>query len=104
MSHSSRRTPTIPTAISGNHHVPDQYNKYPPAKPGVFHMRTKPYVTSKRVPSRKYDLTAAKVLLLAARKRAQKFPIVICSPALSSSNWCWMYSAIFFAFFPAVST
>ena len=67
-------------------------------------MRAKPYVTSKRVTSRKYGLAAAKVLLLAARKRAQKFPIVICSPALSSSNWCWMYSAIFFAFFPAVST
>lgn len=44
-------------------------NKYPPAKPGVFHMRAKPYVISPRVPSRKYGLPAAKVLLLATRKR-----------------------------------
>ena len=44
-------------------------NKYPPAKPGVFHMRAKPYVTSPRVSSRKYGLPAAKDLLLATRKR-----------------------------------
>ena len=30
--------------------------------------------------------------------------IVICSPILSSSNWCLMYSAIAFVFFPTVST
>lgn len=50
-------------------------NKNPPAKPGVFHMRAKPYVTSKRVSSRKYGLTAAKVLLLAARNFPFKYPI-----------------------------
>ena len=44
-------------------------NKYPPAKPGVFHRRAKPYVSSPRVTSRKYDLPAAKTLLLATRKR-----------------------------------
>ena len=43
-------------------------NKYPPAKPGVFHRRVKPFITSVRVTSRKYVLTAAKVLLLATRK------------------------------------
>ena len=33
------------------------------------------------------------------------FPsIVICSPSLSSSSWCLMYSAIAFVFFPTVST
>ena len=48
--------------------VPDS-NKYPPAKPGVFHMRAKPYITSPRVSSRKYGLPAAKDLLLATRKR-----------------------------------
>ena len=40
-----------------------------PCKPGVFHMRAKPYVTSPRVSSRKYGLPAAKDLLLATRKR-----------------------------------
>ena len=44
-------------------------NKYPPAKPGVFPMRAKPYVTSARVSSRKYGLPAARVLLPATRKR-----------------------------------
>ncbi len=33
-------------------------------------MRAKPYVTGTRVPPRKYDLPAAQVWLLAARKRA----------------------------------
>ena len=45
-------------------------NKQPPAKPGVLHIRAKPWNTSLRVSSRKYDLPAAKNLLLAARKRA----------------------------------
>lgn len=44
-------------------------NKYPPAKPGVFLMRAKPYVTSPRVSSRKYGLPAARVSLPATRKR-----------------------------------
>ena len=36
-----------------------RYNKYPPAKPGVFHRRAKPYATSARVTSRWYGLTLA---------------------------------------------
>lgn len=44
-------------------------NRNPPAKPGVLHRRVKPFVTSSRVPSRKYDPPAARVLLLATRKR-----------------------------------
>ena len=35
-------------------------NKYPPAKPGVFHRRVKPWNTSARVTSRWYGLPAAK--------------------------------------------
>lgn len=37
-----------------------QKNKYPPAKPGVFHRRVKPWNTSARVTSRWYGLPAAK--------------------------------------------
>ena len=38
-------------------------------------------------------------------KRVLDFPnIVICSPSLSSSNWCFIYSAIALVFFPTVST
>ena len=49
-------------------------NKYPPAKPGVFHRRAKPYVSSPRVTSRKYGLPAARILLPATRKRVRNSP------------------------------
>lgn len=38
----------------------DSLNKYPPAKPGVFHRRVKPWNTSARVTSRWYGLPVAK--------------------------------------------
>ena len=41
-----------------------------PAKPGVLFIRAKPYVISRRITPRKYGLTAVRVLLPAARKRA----------------------------------
>ena len=57
---------------AGSHAAP-QWNVYcnnePPAKPGDFLMRAKPYVTSPRVSSRKYGPPAARVLLLATRER-----------------------------------
>lgn len=42
-------------------------NKNPPAQPGVFHRRVRPFDTSLHVTSCEYDLPAAKVLLLATR-------------------------------------
>ena len=38
----------------------DSLNKYPPAKPGVFHRRVKPWNTSARITSRWYGLPVAK--------------------------------------------
>ena len=43
-----------------SHFSPRGDNKYPPAKPGVFHRRVKPWNTSARVTSRWYGLPAAK--------------------------------------------
>ena len=62
-------------------------NRNPPAKPGVLHRRAKPYDGSARVTSRWYGLASAKVCyLLPVNGFLQMFPIVSCSPALSSSN------------------
>ena len=56
------------TALAGNK-MAFRVNKNPPAKPGVFHRRAKPFVTSGTRTARWYGLPAA-ILLLAARKRA----------------------------------
>jgi len=56
--------------VSGSIPLISTTKRNPPAKPGVLHRRAKPYVTSKRVSSRKYGLTPARDLLLATRKRA----------------------------------
>lgn len=60
-----------------------------------FHIRAKPSNTIPHVTSRKYDLPAVKVLLLAARKRVQIFPIVICSPALFIKAYTYNTSLCF---------
>ena len=60
-----------------------KHNKYPPAKPGVFHRRAKPSITSGTRHVALVRSASREGFLLAACKRAvQKFPIVNCSPDL----------------------
>ena len=51
-------------------------NKYPPAKLGGFHKRVKPYVTSTRVPSRKYGLSTARACYLLPVNGLRNFPLL----------------------------
>ena len=62
-------------------------NSNPPVKPGILHRQARPFDTSRRVPSRKYGLTASRISFLTACNPAQIFSIVSCSPAWSSSIW-----------------
>ena len=78
-------------------------NKNPPALPGDFHMRAKPYGASG--PSRcKYDLGSAKSCYLVPVNGSLNFLSVIWSVIWSSFNWFLTYSAIAFSFFPTLST
>ena len=64
-----RRGVAIVMALTMGATAVNSLKRNPPVKPGVLHMRAKPYVTSMRVPPRKYGLPAAKALLLATRER-----------------------------------
>ena len=84
------------------HFLPD--NKYPPAQPGVFPMRAKPSVLRVTRTTRNTVCQPRGDCYLRPVNGLPGALITICSPSLSSSNWCLIYSAIRPAFFPTVST
>lgn len=79
-------------------------NKYPPAQPGVFPMRAKPSVLRVTRTTRNTVCQLRGDCYLRPVNGLPGALITICSPSLSSSNWCLIYSAIRPAFFPTVST
>ena len=74
-------------------------NKYPPAKPGVFHRRAKPWNTSARVTSRWYGLPAARACYLPpVNGLIRSFPlsVVLLSGPLQAGVGCILRFSLHF--------